>query len=42
MRLTYLDDAGLFNPKQEPFIVIGGAIIDADKQLIPLRSTLKA
>lgn len=36
MRLTYFDDAGLFNAQQEPFIVIGGVIVHADAQLIPL------
>jgi len=36
MRITYFDDAGLFNAQREPFIVIGGVIIHADGQLIPV------
>lgn len=36
MRLVHFDDAGLFNAKQEPFIVIGGCFINPDTQLIPL------
>jgi hypothetical protein len=34
MRLTYFDDCGLFNAKQEPYIVVAGILVDADKQLI--------
>lgn len=42
MRLTFFDDAGLFNAKQEPFIVIGGVIVHADEQLVPLERELAA
>jgi len=41
VRLTYLDDAGLFNAKQEPFIVIGGVMIDADRQMIPVEDHIQ-
>ena len=40
MRLSYFDDAGLFNGKQEPFIVIGGCIVDGDQQLVALEDEL--
>lgn len=42
MRLTYFDDAGLFNAQQEPFIVIGGIIVNGDEQLIPLENAIDA
>ena len=42
MRLTYLDDAGLFNSGQEPFIVAGGVMIDADRQMIAVEEHLAA
>lgn len=42
MRLTYFDDAGLFNAQQEPFIVIGGVIVHADEQLIPVEEYIDA
>ena len=42
VRLTYLDDAGLFNAKQEPFIVIGGVIIHGDTQIIPVEEYIAA
>jgi hypothetical protein len=42
VRLTYLDDAGLFNKAQEPFIVIGAAVIDADKQLIAVEDHIES
>lgn len=40
VRLTYFDDAGLFNQKQEPFIVIGGCMVDADRQLVALEEEI--
>jgi len=40
MRLTYFDDSGLFNSKQEPFIVVAGVLIDADKQMIAVENHL--
>jgi hypothetical protein len=40
LRLTYFDDAGLFNSQHEPFIVIGGMVVHGDDQLIPLENRL--
>jgi hypothetical protein len=42
VRLTYLDDAGLFNAQQEPFIVVGGVIIEGDRQMIPVEEHIGA
>ncbi len=42
VRLTYFDDAGLFNKKQEPFIVIGGCIVNADCQLDALERAIRS
>jgi hypothetical protein len=33
VRLTYLDESGLFNAGQEPYIVVGGVIINADSKM---------
>jgi hypothetical protein len=41
VRLTDFDDAGLFNKKQEPFIVIGGYIVHADCQLEALERAIR-
>jgi hypothetical protein len=32
MRYAFLDEAGIANPAQEPFVVVGGALVHADKQ----------
>lgn len=41
VRLTYLDDSGLFNEKHDPFLVIGGVIIDADRQLVAVEDHIE-
>ena len=33
MRLVYLDEAGISNKAQEPFLVVGGIIVHADQKL---------
>jgi hypothetical protein len=33
VRLIYLDEAGISNPKQEPLLVVAGVAVDADKQI---------
>jgi hypothetical protein len=33
MRLVYVDEAGLSNPEHEPFLVVAGVIVNADRQL---------
>lgn len=33
MRLVYVDEAGIANPKHEPFVVVAGVIIHADNTL---------
>ena len=32
MRMVYLDEAGISNPKHEPFVVVAGPIIHADRK----------
>jgi hypothetical protein len=32
MRFIYLDEAGISNPAQEPYVVVAGAIVHADTQ----------
>lgn len=32
VRMIFLDEAGISNPAQEPFLVVAGVMIDADKQ----------
>jgi hypothetical protein len=31
VRLVYLDEAGISNPKDEPFLVIAGIAVNADR-----------
>jgi hypothetical protein len=38
VRLVYLDEAGISNPSQEPFVVVAGVIIDADRQFKAIES----
>lgn len=33
LRLVYIDEAGISNPKQEPFLVVAGVIVHADQKL---------
>jgi hypothetical protein len=40
MRLTYIDEAGISNPTQEPWVVVAGVIVDADRQLVHLERKL--
>lgn len=40
MRLIYLDEAGVSNKAQEPWLVVGGVIVDADRQLVALERKL--
>ena len=40
MRLVYVDEAGISDKKQEPFLVVAGVIIDTDKQLVALERHL--
>jgi hypothetical protein len=32
VRLVYLDEAGIGNPKQEPIVVVGGIVVNADRE----------
>jgi hypothetical protein len=34
VRLIYVDEAGLSNPQQEPFLVVGAVAVHADNQLV--------
>ena len=40
VRLVYVDEAGISDKRQEPFLVVAGVIIDADKQLVALERHL--
>jgi Protein of unknown function (DUF3800) len=40
MRLVYMDEAGISNPKQEPFLVVAGVLIHADRNLIEIERYL--
>jgi Protein of unknown function (DUF3800) len=40
VRLVYMDEAGISNPEQEPFVVVSGVIVDADKKLIAIERHL--
>lgn len=36
----YFDEAGISNPTQEPFVVVAGVVVDADKKLVALKRHL--
>ncbi len=40
MRLVYMDEAGISNPKHEPWLVVSAVIVDADKKLVALQRQL--
>ncbi|MBI1649063.1 DUF3800 domain-containing protein [Hyphomicrobium sulfonivorans] len=40
-RFVYVDEAGISNPAHEPFIVVAGVIVHADKQLNELEQRLQ-
>jgi hypothetical protein len=40
VRLIYLDEAGVSNKAQEPWLVVGGVIVDADRQLVAWKESL--
>jgi hypothetical protein len=40
MRLVYMDEAGIGNPDQEPFLVVAGVIVHADNDLIAIERHL--
>ena len=40
VRLVYVDEAGLGNAKEEPFLVVGAVIVDADKKLVAVERAL--
>jgi hypothetical protein len=42
VRLTYLDEAGISNPRQEPYLVIAGIILHGDQHWRPLEEELRA
>lgn len=41
MRLVYMDEAGISNPTQEPFVVVSGAMVDADVALNGIENELE-
>ena len=40
MRLIYVDEAGISSITQEPFLVVAGVIVDADKQFKSVQAYL--
>lgn len=40
MRMAYLDEAGISNPKHEPFVVVAGVLVNADTQWQAVESYL--
>lgn len=42
VQFIYLDDAGISNPSEEPFVVIAGPLVNADKQWLALEQHLEA
>ena len=40
MRLAYVDEAGISNPTQEPFLVVAGVVVHGDGQMAQVRSQL--
>lgn len=40
VRIIYLDDAGLSNPRHEPFTVVAGPLVDADAQWLEIEHYL--
>lgn len=40
MRLVYVDEAGISNPDQEPFLTVAGIIVHADTQLLKIENRL--
>jgi hypothetical protein len=41
VRVVYFDEAGVSNPKHEPFIVVVGVIVHADQKLIAVENYLE-
>jgi hypothetical protein len=41
VRLTFLDEAGISNPTQEPIVVIAGIVVHGDVQYKPLRARIQ-
>jgi hypothetical protein len=41
VRLVYMDEAGISKATQEPFVVVAGAIIDADRVLNGVENQLE-
>ena len=40
VRLAYMDEAGISNPAQEPYLVVAGVLIHADKNLVEIERYL--
>jgi uncharacterized protein DUF3800 len=40
VRLVYVDEAGMSNRQQEPFLVVGAVVVDADKKLVAVENHL--
>lgn len=42
MRIAYLDEAGVSNPTQEPYLVVAGIILHADEHWRPIEEHMRA
>lgn len=42
MRVVYLDEAGISNPKDEPFVVVAAVVLHGDEQCRPVEDHLQA
>jgi hypothetical protein len=41
VRLVYMDEAGVSNPKEEPYLVVSGVILDGDQDWVPVDRHIK-
>ena len=41
VKFAYLDEAGVSNPEQEPILIVGGVVVDADKDWVKARNLLE-
>ena len=42
VKMVYVDEAGISNPKHEPYVIVSGVIVDADKKMLQARGLLDA
>jgi hypothetical protein len=42
VRIPFLDEAGVSNPKEVPYLVVAGVIVEPDKRYGPLEAHLRS